>query len=197
MALIKPIASITLPLGRTEMTVHAAGVYDDPLRPLIMAKLHRQTIAAKHMAHILWERISKQECLSELTALSKRDRKVGAGHALLVPVPLHWTRFAWRGYNQAELIARELSKLSGIPMVKALRRVRATSSQTHVPGSDRLKNVRDVFVVNNTIIKPGSHIIIIDDLMTTGATLIEAARAVEPLKPARVDALVVARALKI
>lgn len=185
-ARIQPIASISLPLGsRYTMTVHAAGAYDDPLRPLIMAKLHRQRIAARHMAHILWE-------------LALKHKMPMYKDAVLTVVPLHWTRYAWRGYNQAEVIAQELSRLSGLRLVPALKRVRATGSQTQVSGSDRTENVRDAFVLNRNVADiSGKRILLIDDLMTTGATLIEAGTVLKELKPLTIDALVVARTLKI
>ncbi len=183
MALIKPVVSVSLSLGKQKITVYAAGAYDDPLRQLIMAKLHRQAVAARQMAFILWELVLKEK-------MDEFD------NAVITFIPLHWTRFAWRGYNQAEFIAQELSKLSGLPIVYALKRIKAAGSQTKVSGFERSANVRDAFVLNkNVAIKPGTKLLLVDDLMTTGATLIEAGTVLKQLKPASIDALVVARAL--
>lgn len=182
--LIQPVASITLTLGRHyDMTVYAAGVYDDPLRAMIMAKLHRQTIAAKQLGHIMWEKII-------------REQHVIKPNSILVPIPLHWTRFAWRGYNQAEEIANKISTLTGIPVMHALKRIRATDSQTHVRGLQRAENVKNAFALKISSLDPSTHIVLVDDLMTTGATLIAAGKVLKSLKPNGIDAIVVARALK-
>lgn len=195
MALIQPIASVTVPLaGRDTLTVHAAGVYDDPLRQLIKAKFYRQTNAARQLGHIVWELVLKPKIEHEYS----RAADTLVHEYALVPIPLHWTRAAWRGYNQAELIAQELSRLSGLPMINALTRVRATKYQSRLAGSSRSANLHDAFVINERgRVKKDTKLILVDDLMTTGATLIEASKVLKQLKPVSVEAIVVCRALKI
>lgn len=90
---------------------------------------------------------------------------------LVVPVPLHWYRKWRRGYNQAEVIARELALALDARMeAKVLRRVRRTRSQTSLDADDRIKNVADVFRIRH-IPSAIHHLLIVDDTFTTGATL--------------------------
>lgn len=90
---------------------------------------------------------------------------------LVVPVPLHWYRKWRRGYNQAEVIARELAlALDARVEAKVLRRVRRTRSQTSLDADDRIKNVADVFRIRH-IPSAIHHLLIVDDTFTTGATL--------------------------
>ncbi|MEA3432668.1 MAG: ComF family protein [candidate division WOR-3 bacterium] len=98
---------------------------------------------------------------------------------VIVPVPLHTTRTRERGYNQAELLGKELSVELNIPLVfDALIRVRATPSQTKLPSEKRATNVKDAFVVNKQRIEliKDKTILLVDDVLTTGATLNECAR---------------------
>lgn len=98
---------------------------------------------------------------------------------VIVPVPLHTTRTRERGYNQAELLGKELSVELNIPLVSdALIRVRATPSQTKLPSEERATNVKDAFVVNKQRIEliKDKTILLVDDVLTTGATLNECAR---------------------
>jgi ComF family protein len=95
----------------------------------------------------------------------------------IVPVPLHWRRRRWRGFNQAEILARHLSESTRIPLKpNALRRVRATRMQVRLPAHRRAENVRGAFAL-----RPGSYsslpgIILVDDVVTGGHTVLECAR---------------------
>ncbi len=95
----------------------------------------------------------------------------------MIPVPLHRTRQRERGYNQAELIARSMTRATGIPLLaNAIRRVRPTPSQTHLDRRARAKNVRDAFLVSDPALIAGKTLLMIDDVCTTCATLNECAR---------------------
>lgn len=88
----------------------------------------------------------------------------------VIPVPLHWIRRWRRGYNQAQVIARELSQALGASLrTDVLKRRRPTRSQTSLSARDRLANVQGVFSVRKTI--SARHILLVDDTFTTGATL--------------------------
>jgi len=101
-------------------------------------------------------------------------------HILLVPVPLHKNRLRERGFNQIEAVLRTLpiefqdGALSHTE-TEALVRTRDTAPQTKLPRVERLTNVSGAFAANDLVIRD-SHIYLIDDVVTTGATLVEAAK---------------------
>jgi ComF family protein len=99
------------------------------------------------------------------------------GYDLLVPVPLHPNRLHERGYNQSELLTRALSRYSGIPWQHSLKRVRDTPHQTGLNREERLHNLHNAFSLKgaDTAIK-GKRIILIDDVFTTGSTLLSCAK---------------------
>ncbi len=98
----------------------------------------------------------------------------------LVPVPLHWRREQTRHYNQSQEIARHLSVLLGLPMVAALKRSRATPTQTHLNRKQRLQNLRGSIELSRAgkrwSRRDPAGVILIDDVFTTGATVQECAR---------------------
>lgn len=90
---------------------------------------------------------------------------------LIVPVPLHPRRERRRGYNQASLLAKEISKHFNIPLdTRLCRRVVATQTQTHLTRSKRAKNTQGVFKAKRSPHIKGRHVLLIDDVITTGAT---------------------------
>jgi ComF family protein len=98
--------------------------------------------------------------------------------ALLVPVPLHVARLRERRFNQALLIARELGRIAGLPIApRALARRMATTPQTQLPGRARRRNLSDAFVAMQPWAIAGRRIVLIDDVITTGATADACARA--------------------
>lgn len=107
----------------------------------------------------------------------------------LVPVPLHPARRRERGFNQAELLARELARLLDAPLATgALRRTRDTSSQVGTSTrAERLKNVREAFAPTDGM--DGATVVLVDDVTTTGATLLAAAQALLSAGAARVYGL--------
>ena len=112
----------------------------------------------------------------------------------IVPVPLHWTRRIRRTYNQATLVSGVLSRLSGIPVRPLwLWRLRRTGTQTHLTAAQRARNVSGVFGVPSRRAVRGRRIILVDDVMTTGATLNECARALRAAGAEAVMAITVAR----
>jgi ComF family protein len=115
--------------------------------------------------------------------------EVLAGATAVVPVPLHWRRHRRRGFNQAADLAAAL----GIPIVHALKRVRATSSQTGLAASRRRANVRGAFAVRRRTDVRGLSIVLVDDVATTGATLEGCARALLAAGASEVRALTAAR----
>ncbi len=111
----------------------------------------------------------------------------------IVPVPLHWLRELSRGYNQAELLARQMGKELQAPVRRQLRRARWTRQQARLPLAERRRNVTAVFVARRRAAGDGQHVLLVDDVMTTGATLGEAAAALKQAGAGRVSVITVAR----
>ena len=158
--------------------------YDDASRPLLLGFKHGdRTEAAPPFA--AWMARSGGELL--------------AAAGLVAPVPLHWRRLLARRYNQAALLARPLAGLAGIPAVPdLLLRRRATPSQGRLSRAERQRNVAGAFAVNprRAAALRGRRLLLVDDVMTTGATVSACARAALRAGAAAVDVLVLARAVR-
>jgi ComF family protein len=129
-----------------------------------------------------------------LGALWQCEPPAAALPELLVPVPLHRARLRRRGYNQALELAKPLARHLGVPLRHdVLRRRRATDAQTELDAAARRRNVRGAFVVRAGVELP-AHVALLDDVMTTGATLAECARVLRRAGVRRVDVWALARA---
>ena len=116
--------------------------------------------------------------------------------AVVVPVPLHWRRRWTRGYDHAWLLARHACADAGIAApVRALRRVRHAPAQSTLPAAERARNVQGAFAAAGPAgAVAGRAVVLIDDVMTTGATLAAAARSLRRAGAASITAVVLARA---
>jgi len=110
----------------------------------------------------------------------KRDKLQGLViNKLLIPIPLHKKRFLERGFNQSELLAAELGqRLQGQVENKIVKRIRYTAQQAKLTRAERLKNIKEAFIVGS-IHRNVDEVILVDDVVTTGSTLSEAARALK------------------
>lgn len=118
---------------------------------------------------------------------------------LIAPVPLHPRRLASRRYNQAGLLAQALAAQAPVPLaIDLLRRTRATPSQGHMGARQRRENVRGAFAVHPRAAARlrGVRVLLVDDVMTTGATLDACAAALIRAGAAAVDAVAVARVVR-
>ncbi len=111
---------------------------------------------------------------------------------LIVPVPLHAARLRERGFNQAELLAKHLAAQVNLPVSTHLVRVRQTAQQAGLHRAERLANVRDAFVWHGA--PPPSRVLLVDDVLTTGATIGAAAEALRTAGTCEVHGLALARA---
>ncbi len=135
-------------------------------------------------------------CGRVLAAVTARRLVACGAHRpqALVPVPLHWRRQLWRGFNQSRLLADDLARqLGGIPVAPLLRRARATRAQSGLPAAVRGANVRGAFSARLPDCRL-RHVALVDDVMTTGTTLDACARVLRKAGVERVDVWVVARA---
>jgi ComF family protein len=156
------------------------GTYDGARREVIL-----------RMKHGRYEALS--ESVGELWAQHTADRLKGVGAVTVVPIPLHWRRRWQRGYNQAEVLARALaSRLHLTCDTRWLRRVRPTPKQTDVAPSARRGNVRGAFRAAHSSKWRGATVLLVDDVLTTGSTASDAARALREAGAARVSVAVLA-----
>jgi ComF family protein len=156
------------------------GIYTPPLRDLILrVKYVNDWPLAERLGDRLWEQDSVRAILADADTI--------------VPVPLHWRRHAMRGFNQAEVVARMLAKRSGRRCVPAVVRLRDTPTQTALhKRAARLENLKNAFGVTDPGAVRGRHVVLVDDVMTTGATLQTMAREVRRHQPRAMSVIVVA-----
>lgn len=155
-------------------------LYRDPLRQIIIdMKYHRQWTLAEFLADRLLARPEVIDLLAEVD--------------VIIPIPLHpWRQFS-RGFNQADVIAQRIAATAKKKFARPLVRLRNTETQTHLHDKKkRFDNLRDAF----GLLRPGKvtdqRVLLVDDVMTTGATLVSAARVLLEAEPASVNALVAA-----
>jgi ComF family protein len=134
------------------------------------------------------------EVMGRVFAEVAAQRLRSAGIGVVVPVPLHWRRRWARGYNQAEAVARELaSGLAANFELGLLQRVRHTPQQVQPTASARRENVRGAFRARACANLTGKTVLLVDDVMTTGSTVVEAAKTLRSGGAARVVVAVLAR----
>jgi len=110
---------------------------------------------------------------------------------VVVPIPMHWLRRWRRGFNQAELLANEIGRRASVPVCRLVRRVKATGPQAGLTNAKRRANVAGAF----RVVAPaaGKRILLVDDVLTTGATAAACAAALKRAGAKRVAVLTVAR----
>jgi ComF family protein len=155
-------------------------IYEDPVRSLLLAtKFGKQWGIGEYLGQALAQSAAVNEVLADVD--------------LITSVPLHAMRFWRRGFNQAEVIARRLSLNGGPRCRRLLRRTRATDIQSRQPSpTARARNVKDAFETYPGLHLQAQRIALIDDVLTTGATATECARALRKAGAKRVSVIVVA-----
>ena len=162
----------------------AALVYDDASRNIILAYKHAD---------------QTQSVPSFITWLNQAGSEMLARADYLVPVPLHRWRILRRRFNQSALMAQYLSESTKIPcLLEAVHRKHATVTQGHLQVSERKKNVKNAFALNPKCVEQirNKHIILIDDVYTTGATITECTKVLLKGGAASVNILTLARVVK-
>jgi ComF family protein len=157
----------------------AYGEYDGTLRKLIhLFKYGRVEPLAKPLGMLLSQALP-------------RNRQFD----VIVPMPLHWSRQWRRGFNQSERLARVLSARTGLPLVtNAIRRRKSTPSQAGLTGAQRRTNVAGAFEVKRRHLIDGRCVLLVDDVLTTGATAGTCAAALRRAGAREVSVVTLARA---
>lgn len=158
-------------------SAYCFGSFEGTLRELIhLFKYQRMKPLAKPLA-------------GYLAAAFPRDERFD----IAVPMPLHWRRQWQRGFNQSELLARAVASRFHMRVVNAVRRTRATATQAGLSNARRRENVSGAFRVKRPRQIEGRRVLLIDDVMTTGATASACARALKRAGAKSVTLLTVAR----
>ncbi len=162
---------------------YSYGLYDGSLRKLIhLFKYSGIKPLGKRLAGFLCRALPDDETGSEAGSFD-----------FVVPMPLHWRRHWQRGFNQSEILARLVARHHRVPMIDAVRRVRATTVQAGLTNNKRRKNVAGAFRVRKKARLAGKRILLIDDVMTTGATGTACAAAIKRAGASSVTLLTLAR----
>ena len=161
----------------------SAVIYDDfSKKGLLAFKFHDQIHFAKIYAK--WLKVAGADIFEQ-------------GVDLIIPVPLSYQRLFKRRYNQSAVLASELSKLTNIPTdFLVLKKIKHTKSQSSLSEKERLKNLKNAFAVAKADKIKDKRILLVDDIMTTGATLSECAKVLLKAGAKSVDTLTVARTKK-
>ena len=152
---------------RRILAVRSLGTFDDYYQKLIhRLKYDRKIQLGKRLAEKLGEILSEDKGL--------------AGCDMVIPVPLHRARERERGFNQSEILAEGISRAVGVLLsTDALKRKKHTKDQTYLNAQQRAENVKGAFVARHPEKINGKNVILVDDVMTTGATLNECARTLQ------------------
>ena len=160
----------------------SACAYDDVIKKLILDfKFFDKTDLASFLAKMMY--VAGKDIFD-------------AGIDVIVPVPLYFTRLLKRKYNQSSLLAIELGKLTNVAVdTQTLFKTLKTKQQVDCNGEERLKNLRNAFALHDKNSFKGKHVLLVDDILTTGSTLKECALAIKKSHPKSIDTLTIARVL--
>lgn len=175
-----PIVSHTLSITKTyNVRVFALSAYVNPVRELILAKHGSHRRASVVLGKLMVQQFSHIDIKFDI----------------VVPVPLHWTRYARRGYNQAAVMGAVIAQARGSVCKELLRRNKMTGYQAGLAPVERITNMHDAFTIDARLAAAyqGKHILLVDDVMTTGITLIEAVKKLRTINPASITVMVAAR----
>jgi len=137
--------------------------------------------------------LARDLAICALSAWEALGPTVKTQTSYIVPVPLHRDRLKERGFNQSELIARHLSRFTGVKLLaNAVERIRKTASQQKLGKLERESNVKNAFKADSRLVS-GKKIILIDDVCTSGATILECAKTIDGAGATSVEALTVAK----
>jgi len=186
LGMLKPVVSNCALEGvRSNITVISGTAFDGKIKQLIYRfKYDGDLLLAQDLSMLLWRAWQVHLHIRPVQFCS---------HPIFVPVPLHWLRLKQRGFNQSEVIARQLAKWAGVNIsYKALKRIRRTRTQQELPKAERLLNVQNAFQADPLIVR-GKPIVLVDDVCTSGSTILSCAQALYDAGASAVMALTIAK----
>jgi len=176
-AKITPVTSIDIKIKNGYMVkIIAISDYKEPLRTLILAKKSSNYLASKQLGQLMWQMTNLKNCDFD--------------H--IIPIPLHYLRKIKRGYNQTETMANVISQYSKKPVEHVLKRRKITKYQLNLNKDERSENLKNAFEIKtyNTNKFKDKHILLVDDLYTTGSTVIAASNELIKLTPKSITVVV-------
>ncbi len=191
-----PVCNRNSPLGRVHEHCSSEST---ALSGLMVASEYRNPAVKNLIWHLKYNSV---KAISETLATIMADFLVGSDlvdyfhDSLVIPVPMHEKRERFRGFNQAETLAKHLARNLHLEFSPALTKTKKTDRQVDLEKRERLENVKNVFSLTphfNRQLLSGRSILLIDDVATTGATLNECAKVLNAHEPAEIWGLVVAR----
>ncbi|MBM3545070.1 MAG: ComF family protein [Alphaproteobacteria bacterium] len=188
---------VPLPYDPGAPSLSAAAIAEPPVYDRARA-VARYSVTMRELIHAFKYRDRHEGVPLFGRWLARAGAELLADADLIVPVPLYPSRLWWRRFNQSAMLAQALSRQSGIPAdCFALKRVRRTASQVGLTHDQRKRNVAGAFKVTESAKARvrGKTVVVIDDVITTGATAEACARALLRAKATRVDVLALARAV--
>jgi len=143
----------------------------------------------------LIKELKKESALIIISHFLLLDKRPDFSDFVLVPIPLSKKKLKWRGFNQAEEIAKELANYLKIPLISdCLVKIKETKDQVELSEKERRENVRGAFFVKDKTKIEKRNILLVDDVFTTGATMEEAARVLKEAGAKKIVGIVVAKA---
>lgn len=180
---IVPLVAHDLVLSsQVKIPVYALGAYQEPLKCLILAKARSDQLASVYLATQIYEKTVFRNLPCDY----------------LVPIPLHWSRRLKRGYNQALIMSEQLQKLRrDVLVADILQRHQATRYQAGLSQQARVNNLKNAFNLKkiDPKIYRDKHLVLVDDVFTSGATVAAAVRELAALQPKTIAILVACRAV--
>lgn len=177
---IRPVISSELVVNhRYTLKVFAVSEYVGVIRTLIMAKQTGSRLPSKQLGALI-----AQRCLADW-----------ANYDYIIPVPLHWRRYAQRGFNQSYEMAKIIAEVHALTVSCGVVRKRSTRYQTTLEQHARRSNVYNAFEVTQEASEfyQGKRLLLVDDVLTTGSTLREIARVLATCRPVSIHVVVAAR----
>lgn len=189
-----PICCVGCKKGKTYCCGECFGKI--PLLPAETLRAQIEIASEKHINHLIAAaQFRENSILAKLIHIFKYSgaKQIGGlllplfqnlelpPNSILIPVPLHWRRKNMRGYNQSEILARELARKFNVPIQNILKRHRYTKPQAELKAEERRTNVAAAFSLSSPAVRPDPNAIylLVDDVFTTGSTINECCRALK------------------